>query len=366
MEIISNADEVENSYRQILFDSDLRKLSGFRIRDSIGVFFTHRDSQHFYVPQGNPIITKLISLGLERIKANRPHFIFAFYLEPYAICAWILSQMTGIPYVVRHAGSDLGRLLESSALSLAYKRVLVDALAVLSSDRHHQLFESIGVRRDALLPMASQRTPGDLFFPAPLPPLEPLLLGSYGKVGPSKGTLQLIDALAILREQGAKFSFAAHWGGRRIDDVLLAISKRGLERDFVQVMPFIPPWRIPDFIRSRHVLFFLESNFFIDYHSPVIPLEVNACGRYLITTNEIATKSEFKEVLVAGSNCSVLDKVNPESIVAAISEAHGVVKVGIIEPTFDASVQSVIDHRAVEHVFGDIETLATERQGIRS
>jgi glycosyltransferase involved in cell wall biosynthesis len=356
--VVSNAQEVEPEYRQIISENDISNLYGFRKQNAVDILYTGIDPSHFFIPRGNPVVTKLIAAGLTRITHSRPNFIFAFYFEPYALCAWALSKMTGVPFVLRHAGSDLGRLMKSTALAETYRRILIDASAIATSEGHFNYFKELGVRPERLLRAAEQRLPGDVFYPTPMPPADALRLGSYGKVGRAKGTFQLLDTLGALREKKVCYSFTAHWGGQQLQLIHSIIEEKQFTSTEVKLLPLLPPWRVPEFIRSCHIIFFLESGFSIEHHTPSVPLEVLACGRYLVVTREIAVKSQYQDYLLPDRNCSIVDELSTDSICSAITSASAAIRNGgQIECSFDASIRSVADHQAVERLLAEIGSL---------
>jgi hypothetical protein len=65
-------------------------------------------TRHEYIPWANPFVTKLASIATDVIKAYGCELIYSFYLEPYAVAAHLASRWTGVPYGIRHAGSDMG------------------------------------------------------------------------------------------------------------------------------------------------------------------------------------------------------------------------------------------------------------------
>jgi hypothetical protein len=109
--VLTNADEVEPEYRIKMTDDDILRLGGFRDTSFIEVHMTTIDKNHVFIPQTNPSVSKLLSLGIEITNLFRPDVIWAHYLEPYGVVACLLSSLTKIPYVFRHAGSDIGRLM---------------------------------------------------------------------------------------------------------------------------------------------------------------------------------------------------------------------------------------------------------------
>ncbi len=344
--VLTSADEVEEEYRIALSDEDKEKLTGFRKAGSVKVHSTYIDRKHMYVPQGNPVVSKMVSAGLEIIEEFQPDFMWSFYLEPFGTAALFLHLVTGVPYTIRHAGTDFGRLFRTIQLERIYKEVFQRALIVFSKEKHHQELQKVGVHSDRLLEPISPRLPGDIFYPEPTPDItKGLRLGVYGKVGPSKGTEQLLSALAQLKEEQFTVSLQAHWGGRGTEKYLQRAKELNLNEPYLSIKPFIPQWKIAEFIRSVHAVAFLENKFHIDFHAPGVPLEINSCGRLMITTTEIAEKNRLNSIVEDGITACVVS-ANPlrtEDIVSAIKRVNEMITSGTEIPAeriFDTSLFS--------------------------
>src|SRR3989344_2931849 len=213
--VLTNANEVEDAYKARLDENDLILLRGFRIKDCIRLHSTTLDKNHVYVPQNNPSVSKLVSLGLEVIEEFKPDFIYSYYLEPYGVVAMFLSKITGIPYTIRHAGSDIGRLMPTGQLKILYHEVFLAAKAVFTTERHHVMLGSIGVSSEKFVKPVSARLPGDVFHSEDRSPRSSCVrIGIYGKVGEAKGTLPALQVIKTLLSRGEPVQFRAHWGGR--------------------------------------------------------------------------------------------------------------------------------------------------------
>ncbi|MCI0619947.1 glycosyltransferase [Candidatus Wolfebacteria bacterium] len=320
--VLTNAQEVEAEYRIEMMPEDEKLLTGFRKEGSIRVWSTHVDKKHVFIPQTNPSMSKLLSAGLEVVEAHRPDFILAHYLEPYGVVAFMLSRLTGVPYVFRHAGSDIGRLMLTSQLGRIHREVLREALFVMTQPSHRERFASVGVRPERLMGSVSTKMRHDLFCPTPFSIRNPFVLGVYGKVGRSKGTEALIRAVKKLPEDGCLVKLRTHWGGRDLGYYESFVGELGVSH-LVDNRGFIPHWRIPRFIQSCDAVLFLENRFGISFHQPSIPLEVLSCGRPLITTAEVANKPTYRELIRDGQNAFVLDgAVTMESVASEIVRAQ--------------------------------------------
>ncbi len=299
--VLTNADEVEDEAKLVLTPEDQELLTGYWRKDSIAVQSTVKDRKHLYIPKDNPTVSKLMTLGLEMIARDKPDVIWSYYLEPYGVTALFLSMLTGIPYTVRHAGSDIGRLMATDQLRGMYIEVFRRAKKVYSTQRHSENLTALGVAAENIEFPAASRTPGSVFFPTfvdePHQHTDKVIFGVYGKVNEAKGSPQLLQALALLKRQNVSLHVKALWGGRHLPSVLDLRDKLGLTDTEIEVRPFVPHWRIPEFIRSCHCILFLENNFSITFHGPGIPIEVLSCGRYLVTTEEVAVKARNVNLL---------------------------------------------------------------------
>jgi glycosyltransferase involved in cell wall biosynthesis len=316
--VVTNADEVEETFRIGLSESE-RAPGGecqLRFPDSGGqvdVLSTRPPDRRrlYYIPMGNPTVTRLATMATDAIRANDCRVIFSYYLEPYGVAAYLASRWTRVPYVFKHAGSDLHRLMELDELRTTYTEVLVAANRVISRGPSRKLLLDAGVREDRITDRAGFSLPAEFFNPEasarPLPwwlkdrvggtppHLDPDIpvLGVYGKLGEYKGSADLVQAMARLHNEGFRFHLlaASHgWQEMRYREL---VAHLGLT-DYVHLIPFVPHWRVPSFIRSCTAVAFLEREFPISAHTPTIPLEVITCGGCLVVSAEVARKQLFR------------------------------------------------------------------------
>lgn len=319
--VITNAGEVEPEYRMHLGAGD-RELyapsfpaSGGRVE----VFQTERLGPRMtHIPRHNPFATKLAGLATQAIRSGGCEAVFTHYFEPYAIATYLASSWTGVPWIVRHAGSDLDRLMRIPELGTVYKEVLRAASGV--STGMSRRFLGMGVSPERLFRAEPQAPPPAFFHPgaAPLaveelpkilappsgaPGPDPALptIGIYGKVGTSKGSFDLLEALAKLRRAGLRFNFLAMTQGFGFEPFARSLRELGLD-DRTWVIPFQPNWRVPGFIRACTAVCFLERDFSIKIHTPTVAYEVFAAGGCLILSGEIAAKQAGREQMADGEN----------------------------------------------------------------
>lgn len=332
--VVTNGDEVEPWFRMSLRDGDTEwHQPRFAPHGAVTVWnpepFGPRRMAH--IPAANPFVTKLASVATQVVRHNECDVVFASYFEPYAVAGYLASRWTGRPLVVEHAGSDLERLMRVPDLGTTYVEVLKEADAILTGGPPlARRFVGMGLRagRVHASPPFSVRT--DVFHPGAAPldvedgialaapslgasaplraefdPRTPTI-GIYGKLGVTKGSFDLVSALSILKREGLRFNFLAMTHGPQEDDFRAAVRDGGLEHDS-WLLPFLPPWRVPGFLRACTAVCVLERAFPIAIHRPIVHREALACGTCLVLSDEIAGKEAYRDRLVHGDNVLLVE-----------------------------------------------------------
>ena len=229
IDVISNAEAMEYGFRQMTMEAD-REIEGFRRRggtiQNVGSVPTQS-----YIPWAPPFLSQMLGAGFESIKRAAPDIIIGWYLEPYGVAASLLGKMHNIPVVLRHAGSDLGRLRNTATLGAAYDTFLSEAVAVITgkSAITEEILKQAGVRDDAIFRAKGRALHSSFHDPSQdfdLPALvarseewfshygfdddtyqtlvawnraglenDDPAIGSYGKIAEVKGTYNLISRL---------------------------------------------------------------------------------------------------------------------------------------------------------------------------
>src|SRR5262249_33854397 len=125
--------------------------------------------------------------------------------------------------------------------------------------------------------------------------------GIYGKIGAAKGSFALLEAMARLKSDGVNAGLVALAHG------LPPIEKQFRERavaldleDRVLQLPFVPHWRVPEFLRGCRAVCCLEQEFPIVFHTPIVAREVLLAGSCLVASTEILRKLPGHERLPSG------------------------------------------------------------------
>src|SRR5437016_825967 len=143
--------------------------------------------------------------------------------------------------------------------------------------------------------------------------------GIYGKLGENKGTFALLSALHRVKERGGisiGLVALAH-GQPQIETRFRArVQELGLTDRILQI-PFLPHWRVPEFLRGCLAVCCLEQDFPIGFHTPVIPLEVLLCGTCLVASTEVLRKLPAYGRLPHRYGCVAIEDVDDTDALSA-------------------------------------------------
>ncbi|MFC9439718.1 glycosyltransferase [Nocardia sp. NPDC057030] len=311
VDVVTNADEVEDDYRIRLDDSDFQRLEAtFPQGGAVRVISTGRwERSRAYIPTANPFATKLAALATEEIRAHGADLVFSAYLEPYGLSAHLAASWTGVPHVVQHAGSDRTRLLDHPELGQAYREVLRRADLVVG-DRN---LTGLGIPLERIAPIPRASLPPEFTPDGPVAdlsalvarlsdepwvrntaPLDPQVatIGVYGKLGVTKGSYDLIQALSRLRGRGMRFNFVVMAGGTERPRFLAALDELGLA-DLTWTLPFLPHWRVPEILRACTAVCGLERDFPVRVHRPGLPMELLSSGTCAVLSAEVVRTQPY-------------------------------------------------------------------------
>ncbi len=346
--VITNAKEVAPPFRMYMREQDWARCEATYGSGSVRVHWSEpMDRSQFYIPTASAFVSKLATLAANAHAACGFDVIFSHYLEPYGIVGYLAARMTGAPHVVRMAGSDAGRLWHHPQFEALYDHILRSAELVVAAHVVAARAIERGVDPGRIRPGGGYALPKEFFTPNG-PPLDLAALraeiatdevfrdsvwgdfagdrpyfGIYGKLGDNKGTFALLSALHLLKQRGVDVGLVAVAHGRAEIEQRFRTEVRefGLA-DRVLQLPFLPHWRIPEFLRGCLAVCCLEQDFPIGFHSPITPLEVMTCGACLVGAAEVIRKLPNYQRLAHGYSCVVVEDVND---VAALSKTLGAI-----------------------------------------
>jgi glycosyltransferase involved in cell wall biosynthesis len=334
--VVTNAKEVHAPFRVYMRPEDWKRCEAVHGGGSVTVHWTDPvDSSQSYIPMASPFVSKLAAVAA-RVHAEHPFdVVYSHYLEPYGVAGYLAAQMTGRPHVVRMAGSDVGRLWRHPQLEPLYDHVLRSGEIVIAGGTVAERAVRRGVDPNRIALGGGFVVPEDVFTPegpaldlAALrreveshPDFRDLVWGDFqadrpyfgvcGKLGESKGTFALLAAMHRLKHAGVDAGLVALAHGQPAVEKSFRsrVQELGLTDRILQI-PFLPHWRVPEFLRGCLAVCCLEQDFPISFHTPIIPREVVLCGGCLVGATEIVRKLAPYGRLPHGYGCVAIADVN--------------------------------------------------------
>jgi glycosyltransferase involved in cell wall biosynthesis len=334
--VVTNAKEAAPPFRMHMRSEDWKRCEAVYGQGCVRVHWTDPvDRAQSYIPMASPFVSKLAGVAA-RVHAEHPFdVIYSHYLEPYGVAAYLAAQITGAPHVARMAGSDAGRLWHHPQLEPLYDHVLRSAACVIAAGAVTERAIQRGVDPDRIAFGGGFTVPEDLFTPDG-PPLDLGLLraeiepepdmrdlwwgeiapdrpyfGVCGKLGDNKGSFALLAAMHRLALAGLDVGLVALAHGQPAVErhFRARATELGLADRVLQI-PFLPHWRVPEFLRGCLAVCCLEQDFPIGFHSPIIPREVLLSGTCLVASTEMIRKLPAYERLPDGYGCVAVEDVN--------------------------------------------------------
>jgi glycosyltransferase involved in cell wall biosynthesis len=333
--VVTNAKEARPPFRMHMRRRDWKRCEGAYGIGSVTVHWTDPvDSSQFYIPMASAFVSKLAATAA-RVHSERPFdLVYSHYLEPYGVAGHLVADIARVPHVVRMAGSDAGRLWRHPQFEALYDHVLCSAAIVIATGMVAGRAIKRGVRPERIEAGGALELPEDLFRPdgpaldlAALQreiELEPEIretlwggfkgdfpfFGIYGKLGETKGSFALLAAMQRLKQDGMEVGLVvmAH-GWPALESKFRSRAEELDIADRVLQIPFVPHWRVPEFLRSCLAACCLEQDFPIAFHAPVIAREVLMCGTCLVASTEVIRKLPDYDRLPNGYGCLAIEDV---------------------------------------------------------
>src|SRR4030043_116880 len=290
--IVTNADNVEKEY----FIEGKSPVTS----TNISVHSVIPDIP-WHIPYSELYIARLLDKTLEVISKYSIDIIDATYLIPYGIVGYLASKISGIPYIVRHGGSDLAKFWQKGIFETLLKNVIQNAAVVVSDDKNKELFKSL-TEKVSVLP---RYIPDEEYF-KPFYTSHKIPVFAYiGKLNyywKDKSLDRIVDIFSGI-EQNHKLIFIGQ--GKGFDNFLRYINDHNLKT--FELRKFVHPENMPALLSNvDYLLYFVQNNPIKDFSN--IVCESLWSGTPLITDDAMALDeySAYIEV-TAGNQPIVLD-----------------------------------------------------------
>ena len=334
--VVTNAKEASPPFRMHMRPEDWIRCEAQFSDGSLTVHWSDPvDRSQSYIPMASPFVSKLCSIAA-KVHAERPFdVIYSHYMEPYGVAGYLASAITGVPHVVRMAGSDAGRLWHHPQLVTLYDHVLRSAECVIVGGAVMQRAIERGVSSRQIAFGGGYTLPETLFTPdGPVIDLKSLIgelgsadpvgdtlwgdftgernyFGVYGKLGETKGSFALLAAMHRLKLAGVNVGLVALAHGKPdVEGKFREMAQELGLTDRILQLPFLPHWRVPEFLRGCLAVCCLEQDFPIRIHSPMVAREALLCGCCLVASREVLRKLPEYDRLPSGYGCVAVDNVH--------------------------------------------------------
>lgn len=319
--IVTNAWEVEDEYRESFSGEDIDMYQP----ENVVLHNTNPFIDPKYIPYSPPYTEKISSLAIEAVREHDLELIDTWYLLPYAVSGYIARTFVSKPLVVRHAGSDMARLLTSPFLHTLLSEIINTADRIVTYPRMKDTFVDLGVKEECLYYDTGASVDLNAFNPSVATfDLEREMgrdidnvpvITFIGKVTASKGVFELTEALRKIEND---FLLLLVCGGRDMEALRDDVERKGLGEKTL-FLGFRPPWQIPSILKASTCVVIPERDFPIQAHTPILPREAMATGRCTILSEEIFGKRRYKE-LEDGVHTLVVNPKNIEGFSAKLEE----------------------------------------------
>lgn len=311
--VVSNAWEVESSYRENIQTEDLK--FAYKLKN-VYIHATDLSIEPTFIPYSKLYTEKIASLAIDIIQKYNLQIIDSWYILPYVISGFLAKIITNKPLIMRHAGSDIHRLFSLPYLQPLLISIFKKVDKIVTYPTRKEMFLKLGISESKLFYNTKVSVDTSFFHPG----VRPIDLSNYtkkdidnapiityiGKAEITKGIYELIEGASRIKDD---FFLLFVSKGKGLLQFQKFVKKRGLERKTIFV-DFLPPWKIPAVIKRSTCVVVLEHDFPIKQHSPILPREVMAVGKCLILSEEIYNKGIYQTA--CNERCLIV--VNPKDI----------------------------------------------------
>jgi len=327
--IVTNAQEVENEYKEKI-DSNEQEYTPRNVH----LHSTGPDNNLWHIPFSKAYTERIANLAIEVIEKYDIQLIDSYYTLPYGIAAFIAKNISGRPQVLRHAGSDIGKLFVSSSYNTLFKAIFQRVDKIITIRPLKKKFLSFGIPESKITFDEKVSVDTKAFNPevSPFPlsdyigrkmPECPIItyIGKINYYWKTKGLYELIEAAKEIRDDFLLLFVA---NGKGLPGFQNLVREKNLEKHSI-FLDFVPPWKIPSIIKLSTCVVVPEREFPIQYHTPILPREVMSVGKCLLLSRELYNKGCCMD-LVDGESVLLIDPKD-------IKQFRGTIKKIIKDPS---------------------------------
>ncbi len=297
--VLTNALEVESTYRIPFHKSLLKEYNNY---PNLKIYNTDPLSNPSFIPSYSLKSEKLINLGMHICEKFKIDLIECQYLLPYGYVAYYLSKKFNIPFILKHAGSDLRRLLPSPSIHFFLRDIILNSKKLITNIGLVPFFREMGMKEEKIEVLNNQRAVNLSIFQPDGEKIgnfekeggQVLKLGLIGKPSREKGLYYFIEIIKRISElDGNVVGYITCSAYNENREQIRQIARNLKINDKIKLMNFQYPWNMPKLYRTLDIVICPEMGFGIDIHNTVIPREAMACGTLTAISEEIYRKFPY-------------------------------------------------------------------------
>lgn len=209
----------------------------------------------WHIPYSELYVPRLLDKALQVTRENQIDLIDTGYLIPYGIVGYLLSGITGIPYVLRHGGSDLEKFFRQGVFNDLLKKVIQNAAAIMTDSHSRNVFQSLS----SSLHLVPRYIPDERSFNPSMSPHRTPTFAYIGKINyywRHKSLHRIADIFSGLK---GDYSLIFVAQGKGFEDFSEFVSGYGL-RGF-EFRQFVHPANMPGLLNEADFfLYFVKDN----------------------------------------------------------------------------------------------------------
>lgn len=288
----------------------------------------------WHIPYSELYVPRLLEKGLQVIRENRIDLIDAGFLIPYGIVGYLLSEMTGIPYVLRHGGSDLQKFLRRGVFNDLLGMVIRKASAIFTDNHNKELFQRFNSR----LHVVPRYIPDERAFKPVLLPHGTPTFAYIGKINYYWRQKSLHRIVEVFSGLEGDYRLIIVGQGRGFEDFSEFVAGYGLAR--CEFRRFVHPSNIPRLLNEIDFLICLGKDNPIQDFSNIF-CEALWSGVRVLTDDamDLSIYSEYLELTAEGQivNLPIDDVGATRSIIMEIIKGWGGSQRCANRPVYDFS-----------------------------
>ncbi len=274
--VVSNANLTEKVYTIPGCYPHIQRLEGVTIHEV-------DPDLPWHIPNEPHSLARLVDTALQVVKQHEIDVIDTGYMVPYGIAGYLVHQIAGVPYVLRHGGSDIEKFLLQGRYSRLLEETVANAEVVITDQSRRSLFEK-RCKRMAILPPYVP-TP-DFFSPLAKGSNRKVRILFLGKINwhwQRKG-LELIGR--CVKNLPKDWEMQLIGGGKGKARLRQSLRDEGITG--LQIRHFIPPWEVPSIMQKADFVCCLRVAEPIESFSNLVA-EALACGSIPVVADDFDT-----------------------------------------------------------------------------